>query len=132
MSLNKLGQFQQLVQQLADQYDVVNQAVDTVYAQRESASKTEMLESITQLLTRVKQTEAEIQPLRESLQADNVTIPATTQAIINQTIQTVTTLIPRIGALEKEAVESREKLAPVIREGVRAAKMQSAYAKQRS
>ncbi len=132
MSNSNLEQFHFLAQQLLNQYKIVEQTVDQVYSQREAASTTDTLESIQQLLLHVKQTESMIQPIRDSLKTDNESIPADTQKIVADTVQIVTTLIPRIGALEKEAVDSREKLAPVIREGVRAAKMKSAYSKQQS
>ena len=132
MSNNKLEQFNILVQQLFVQYKVVERTIDQICSRRGTASETENLQMIKQLLSQVRQTEAEIQPLRDSLQANNATIPDSTQAIIDDTIQMVTTLIPKIGALEKEAVESREKLAPEIHEGVRAAKTKTAYARQRN
>ena len=132
MSNRNLEQFHFLVQQLLNQYKIVEQTVDQIYSRQRGSSSAETLESINRLLVHVKQTESEIQPIRDSLQAENQTIPESTREVIDRTVQIVTTLIPRIGALEKELIESREKLAPVIREGVRAAKMQSAYSKQQT
>ena len=132
MSQSNLDQFHRLVQQLFSQYTLAQQAVDHVYANQETASNNETLDSIRQLLTHVKQTEAEIAPLRDSLQSQNIAVPAATQTVVDDTIKIVTTLIPRIGALEKSAVDARERLAPVIHEGVRAASMKSAYAKQKT
>lgn len=132
MSKNKLDQFHSLVQRMLDQYLIVQRAVDYIYATKDSVSTTDTLESIRNLLMDVKQTETEIQPVRDSLQAENAQIPPATQELVDQTVQIVTTLIPRIGALEKDAVEAKENLAPAIRESVRAAQMKSAYAKQRT
>ncbi|QEG23358.1 hypothetical protein [Mariniblastus fucicola] len=132
MSNNNLEQFHNLVLQLLDQYKIVDQTVQQVRTKPETESPIDTLETIKQLLDHVKQTEARIQPIRDSLQAANATIPRPTQQLIDETVTIVTSLIPNIGALEKDAVESREKLAPIIREGVRAVKMKSAYAKQTS
>jgi hypothetical protein len=130
MSKSNLEQFHVLALQLQNQYKVVERNVDQIYANKDVAATTETLESIRALLLEVKQTEHQIQPLRDSLQAEGESMPEATQKIIDRTVQIVTTLIPRIGALEKEAIDSKEKLAPVIREGVRAVKMKSAYSKQ--
>jgi hypothetical protein len=132
MSNNNLEQFQALARQLLSQYQVVEQAVEHVFENQESTSKNEMLDAIRSLLTEVKQTEAQLKPLRDILKNDSVSMPPATQATIDQTIQIVTTIIPRIGAIEKSAIDSRESLAPVIRESVRAVQMKSAYSKQRS
>lgn len=132
MSNSKIEQFHVLAQQLYDQYKVVEQTVDKICDKAETAAASDTLELIQHLLVRVKQTETQLKPIRDSLLASGETLPADTKKIVEDTVQVVTTLIPRIGALEKDAVESREKLAPVIHEGVRAAKMITAYSKQRT
>lgn len=132
MSNNRLQQYHVLVQQMLDQYRIVEQNVNRVSSELETTSATDALEPIKQLLDQVKQTESELKPIRDSLQADGATVPPETKALVDDTVKIVTTLIPRIGAMEQKAVESRERLAPVIREGVRAVKMKSAYAKQQT
>jgi len=132
MSNNRLQQYHVLVQQMLDQYRIVEQNVNRISSELETTSATDALEPIKQLLDQVKQTESELNPIRDSLQADGATVPPETKALVDDTVKIVTTLIPRIGAMEQKAVESRERLAPVIREGVRAVKMKSAYAKQQT
>ncbi len=130
MAISKLKQYHDLAAMLLDQYRVVDRAVTMVVGQNDPGSSNESLETINQLLAGVKETESKIKPLRDELVAANATLPEATQKVIDETVQIVTSLIPRIGALEKEAVEARERLSPAIHEGVRAAKMKSAYAKQ--
>lgn len=115
---------------LLEQYRVVDRAITDITSQKEHRSSNETLEKINQLLAGIKKTESQIQPVRDDLIAQKVSVPEPTQKVIDETVQIVTALIPRIGALEKDAVAARERLTPVIREGVRAAKMKSAYAKQ--
>lgn len=132
MSNSSLQEYEALAKELLHQYRSVDRAVDYVVASKGSTSANETLEVIKKLLDSVKKTESKVQPIRDSLIAEGATLPESTQKVIDETVKIVTTLIPRIGALEKDAVEARERLAPVIREGVRAAKMKSAYSKQHS
>ncbi len=75
MSNHNLEQFHKLAQELLKQYRIVEQTVNQVCANRETASSGETLDSINQLLLEVKRIEVEIQPIRDSLKAQDVSLP---------------------------------------------------------
>ncbi|MEM7454254.1 MAG: hypothetical protein AAF456_07850 [Planctomycetota bacterium] len=127
MSRNKDDALVELTIRLRDQYVLAEKALNSLAAR--SHSEPEDLEEVTELLASVKQTEAELRPHREAYEASGRPLPSDLQPVVNETIGIVSRLIPRITELEKVAVQARENLKPQIHEGVRAARMQSAYSR---
>ena len=121
------SQFRQLTLKLRDQYRGVEAKLDEVRADKGVVTELKTLEHINGLLSGAKDTEAILQPLREQMKAAGQSTPDDIRPIIEETIQMVSSLLPRFGEMEKVALEQRENLAPQISAGVRAAQMQSAY-----
>lgn len=130
MKTNDIEQYRKLVFQLRDQYKVVLEKVDAIFARQEPTANTETLRVIQNLLVDVKHTESKLEPLRAQLQASGNTTPVDVREVVDQTVGMVSKLIPRMGQLEQAAVESRERMAPEIHASVRAVQMQSAYSRR--
>ena len=127
MSTDKNDEFRDLTIQLRDQYRKVSSTVAALCSEESTAAKTEDLQKINDLLMEVKTTEFRLKPIRELLQTAGESISPDLKPAIDETIQIVLGLIPRIADLEKAAIKSRNELSPQIRASVRAIQMQNAY-----
>ena len=128
MSSNRLAKFHELSVKLRQEYESVEQRVDALFC--DVTSTTDALEKINSLLDQVKLIESQVQPIRESLNESGESLPAETRLVVDETIQMVSRILPKVGELTQAAVEAKEKLAPKIHAGVQALKMQSAYTKK--
>lgn len=124
-------QFSDLATELHQHYQTVQAAIEQIDAKQIAAPSVELLSQINALLTPVKETESRLAPVRDQLIAAGESTPADVKPIIEQTVQIVSYLLPKIGELEKSAQQSRDNLAPKIGESVRAMRMQSAYSRKR-
>lgn len=124
-------QFSDLATELHQQYEIIRARIEQINAEQMTTPSVELLSQINVLLAPVKETESRLAPIRERMIAEGYSTPAETKPIIEQTVEIVSYLLPKIGALEKSAQESRDSLAPKIGESVRAMRMQSAYGRKR-
>jgi seryl-tRNA synthetase len=124
-------QFASLVIELHQHYQTVNDAMRKIESGSLAAPSVELLSQVNSLLDPVKATEAKLRPIREQMETAGRSTPAELKPVIDQTVEIVSFLLPKIGELENSAKESRAKLAPKIGESVRAMRMQSAYGRKR-
>lgn len=132
MSNDNSSQFAIWVNQHLEQYRVVDRLIQQVHDRTPPSASTEELEHINQLLNEIKSTEANLKPLRNAMEAAGESPTPELKKSIDETIQLVMGLIPKIGELEKLAVESRDKLAPQIRASAKAVQMKNAYGRSTS
>ena len=130
ISRNNLSEFRKLTHELRDQYRVVDESVTQIYQHKNSLASTDDLERVNGQLNEVKTIEAKLQPIRKQMELEGQQVPNEMKSVIDETVQIVMGLIPRIADLEQSAIESRDKLAPLIHEGVRAIDMKNAYQKR--
>lgn len=111
-----------LTLQLKQQYQALDSIVDSF-----SHDTDQSMNSISDQLKLIKQTEETLRPLREEFRAANATVPAVLQIPTEQTIELVKGLMPKLAQLEKQTLDSAKRLFPKIQESVRAVQMQNAY-----
>lgn len=122
---------EQLAGQLLGSYQQVDDIVGMIEAAESNLDRKSLMEKLSVRLAEVKSVESEMTPLRESIQEQGQSLEPQTRAAIDQTVELVRQLLPRLGRLEQETVEQRSQLAPQIHQGVRAIQMQSAYTRNR-
>ena len=127
MAANNDETFSTLTLQLHQQYVDLNHVIDSM-----GNEAVESVEDIAIHMKRIKETEAELKPLRDAVVAAGQKLPANLQTATDETIKIVTGLMPKLAMLEKATVESAKRLFPQVQESVRAVQMQNAYSGSRA
>ena len=108
--------------QLKKQYESLNDIVDAL-----ENDSNRNVDTISDQMKQIKHTEDRLRPLREAYQQTHEHADGEIQAVTNQTIEVVKSLMPKLASLEKSSVESLRRLFPKIQGSVRAVQMQNAY-----
>ncbi|OYP32355.1 hypothetical protein [Rhodopirellula sp. MGV] len=85
------------------------------------------IEPIREQMALVKQTEEKLRPIRETYLGESRELSGQLQAITDETIDLVKSLMPKLAQLEKVSVDSLRRLFPRIQGSVRGIQMQNAY-----
>ena len=126
-----LPKINELAEGLLRHYNEIRNQIGSLATAESNFKKTEVMSQIRLHLSRVKDLEVELFPMRDQwLEAGNE-LPDETADLFQQAAKVVGELLPRINELEQQARKEREELAPVIHDGVRGMQMQSAYSQNR-
>ena len=125
--MSKNEQFHKLVTKLLAAYKVVRHRVDTIDLIDGIYEKADHLVELNNDLTNIKKLEIQISPIRDEMKSNGESLETETRKIVDETIEIVSALVPRLGLLEELARNERENLSPQIHQGVRAMQMQAAY-----
>ena len=112
---------------LRDEYATLNRII----GQMESDGSPSV-EPIREQMQKIKDTESELAPIREAYMKSRDHASADIQAVTDETIELVKSLMPKLANMEKASVESLRRLFPKIQGSVRAVQMQNAYGSQGS
>ena len=122
MSSNEKHSLLELTQLLRKQYGDLDAIIDAA-----TNGSTESLQAISQQMKSIKQTETLLLPLREEYRRSNADLPAALKIPTDETIELLKNIMPKLAQLEKETIDSSQRLFPRITESVRAVQMQNAY-----
>lgn len=113
--------------QLRDEYATLNRIIGQMETDGSAA-----VEPISEQMQKIKDTESELAPIRESYMKSRDHASTDIQAVTDETIELVKSLMPKLANMEKASVESLRRLFPKIQGSVRAVQMQNAYGSQGS
>ncbi len=122
MSSNETHSLLELTQLLRKQYGDLDAIIDAA-----TTGSTESLQAISQQMKSIKQTETLLLPLREEYRRSKADLPAALKIPTDETIELLKNIMPKLAQLEKETIDSSQRLFPRITESVRAVQMQNAY-----
>ncbi|MCA9137418.1 MAG: hypothetical protein KDB00_11685 [Planctomycetales bacterium] len=111
-----------LTTQLKQQYEQLCNIVDAL-----DNDSNRNIDAISEQMKPIKRIEELLRPLRDAYRENGDDVGAELQAITDQTIEVVKTLMPKLASLEKASAESLRRLFPKIQGSVRAVQMQNAY-----
>lgn len=126
-ALKNQDKLRQLCSRLQDEYRAVESLIGEIKQNRDGDLDVESLKRIRDRLNTIKQIEAVFAPLRDDVMKNGGNPPPELRTIVQETIKIITRLIPDISAIEKAALESRNRLEPRIHDAVRGLQMQHAY-----
>lgn len=112
----------QLTLRLRQQYRDLDRVLDAM-----NAGSDLMIESISEHMKSIRETEARLHPLREQQRRINAQLPAELQQPTDETIELLKGIMPKLAQLEKATIDSSQRLFPKIQQSVRAVQMQNAY-----
>jgi MinD-like ATPase involved in chromosome partitioning or flagellar assembly len=112
----------ELTQRLQQQYEELNAIIDAA-----TTDSPESLQAISEQMQHIKQTEMLLVPLRQEHRRSNADLPAALKKPTDETIELLKSIMPKLAQLEKETIDSSQRLFPRIKESVRAVQMQNAY-----
>ena len=113
--------------QLRDEYASLNLIIGEM-----ESDGSPTVEPISEQMQKIKATESDLAPIREAYMKRRDHASAEIQAVTDETIEFVKSLMPKLANLEKASVESLRRLFPKIQGSVRAVQMQNAYSSQGS
>lgn len=112
----------QLTLLLRQQYQDLDRVLDAM-----NAGSDLMIESISEHMKSIRETEAKLHPLREQQRRINTQLPAELKQPTDETIELLKGIMPKLAQLEKTTIDSSQRLFPKIQQSVRAVQMQNAY-----
>lgn len=122
MSIHEEQMLIDYTMQLKQQYLDLSRIVESI-----EGDSSQSVESISDQMNLIKQTESLLGPLREAYQRKNEHASGRVQEVTDETIEVVKSLMPKLANLEKASVDSLRRLFPKIQGSVRAVQMQNAY-----
>lgn len=112
----------ELAFQLKKQYESLNEIIDLKIESGDCS-----IEQISEQINGIRTTEDLLRPMREDLRDRKVKSPDVLQSVTNETIELMESIMPKLGTLEKETLESAKRLYPEVEQSVRVVQMQQAY-----
>lgn len=112
----------ELTVELLELYRELDQALDSLI-EKQSPN----VDSILSQMERIKRVESELVPLRNGLEQAGFQAADEFNQSLDQTIEIIQVVMPKLARLEQLARSSAERLQPKVAMGVRARQMQNAY-----
>lgn len=122
MSNPNFDEMLDLAFQLKKQYENLNEIIDHKLESGDCS-----IEQISEQINGIRATEDALRPMREDLRDRKAKSPDDLQAVTNDTIELMESIMPKLGVLEKETLESAKRLYPEVEQSVRVVQMQQAY-----